>query len=47
QVGELTQAGQEIAAELEATEQRFAAKLGQASRVLESVAETLDQTSVL
>ena len=47
QVGELTQAGQEIAAELEATEQRVAAKLGQASRVLESVAETLDQTSVL
>jgi cell division protein ZapA len=47
QVTELTEAGQEIAAELEATEQRFAAKLGQASRVLENVAETLDQTSIL
>lgn len=47
EVAELTAAGQEIAAELEATEQRFAAKLGQAARVLENVAETLDQTSVL
>jgi cell division protein ZapA len=47
QVSELTQAGQEIAAELEATEQRFAAKLAQAGRVLENVAETLDQTSIL
>lgn len=42
QVAALTQAGQDIAAELESTESRFATKLAEASRVLEGVADTLD-----
>ncbi|QQR39705.1 cell division protein ZapA [Devosia rhizoryzae] len=46
-VAELTQAGQEIAAELESTEVAFAKKLNDAAKVLDSVAETLDQTSPL
>ncbi len=41
------QAGQEIAAELESTETAFAKKLNDAAKVLDSVAETLDQTSPL
>lgn len=46
-VAELTEAGQEIAAELESTEAAFAKKLNDAAKVLDSVAETLDQTSPL
>ena len=42
QVAELTQAGQDIAAELEDTEARFAQKLAEAAEALEDVAETLD-----
>jgi cell division protein ZapA len=47
QVAELTEAGQEIAAELESTEAAFAQKLVQAAKGLESVADSLDQTSPL
>jgi cell division protein ZapA len=47
QVSELTAAGQEIAEELETTEQRFAAKLSEAAKVLETVAGTLEQTAPL
>ncbi|NGP18427.1 cell division protein ZapA [Devosia aurantiaca] len=46
-VAELTEAGHEIAAELESTEAAFAKKLNDAAKVLDSVAETLDQTSPL
>jgi cell division protein ZapA len=46
-VAELSEAGQEIAAELESTEAAFAKKLNDAAKVLDSVAETLDQTSPL
>lgn len=42
QVAELTQAGQDIAAELESVETQFARKLGEAAEALEDVAETLD-----
>ncbi|WP_375599601.1 cell division protein ZapA [Devosia sp. Naph2] len=42
QVAELTQAGQDIAAELESVETQFARKLGEAAEALEGVAETLD-----
>jgi cell division protein ZapA len=41
---ELTRAGQDIAAELENTEASFARKLVDASRALESVADTLDSS---
>jgi cell division protein ZapA len=41
---ELTRAGQDIAAELENTEANFARKLVDASRALESVADTLDSS---
>mgnify|MGYP003145946965 FL=1 len=47
QVAELTQAGQDIAAELESTEAQFAQKLADAAEALESVAETLDGTASL
>jgi cell division protein ZapA len=47
QLAELSEAGQEIAAELETTEARFAQKLNDAAKALESVADTLDQTSPL
>lgn len=47
EVAQLTQAGHEIADELERTEQTFAAKLEDATRVLESVATTLDATAPL
>lgn len=47
QVAELTQAGQDIAAELESTEAQFAQKLADAAEALESVAETLDGTAPL
>lgn len=43
-VAELTAAGQDIADELETTEQRFATKLSEAAKVLENVADTLEQT---
>ncbi len=42
QVAALTEAGQEIAAELESTEAQFARKLVDASRALENVADSLD-----
>lgn len=41
---ELTRAGQDIAAELENAEANFARKLVDASRALESVADTLDSS---
>jgi len=47
EVAELTRAGHEIADELERTEQKFSAKLDDASRVLEAVASTLDSTAPL
>jgi cell division protein ZapA len=43
----LTRAGQEVAAEIEMLEERFAAKLDEAARKLESVAEALDETGPL
>jgi len=47
QVNALTQAGQDIAAELENTEAQFARKLGDAAKALESVAESLDGAALL
>ncbi|KKB76045.1 cell division protein ZapA [Devosia soli] len=47
EVEELTQAGHQIADELEATEQAFAGKLDQAARVLNSIAGVLDETAPL
>lgn len=47
EVAELTRAGHEIADELELTEQKFAARLDAAARVLENVAGTLDTTAPL
>jgi cell division protein ZapA len=47
QVAELTEAGQEIAAELESTEARFARKLDQAAKALENASNTLDQSVAL
>ena len=47
QIGELTQAGQEIAAELENTEARFAQKLVEAAKALEGVADSLDAAAPL
>jgi len=43
----LTRAGQEVSAEIEALEERFAAKLDEAARKLESVASVLDETGML
>ena len=43
----LTRAGQEVAAEIEALEEQFAAKLSEAARVIESVAGTLDEAAPL
>ncbi|MDB5586007.1 MAG: zapA [Devosia sp.] len=43
----LTRAGQEISAEIEALEERFAAKLDEAARKLESVAAALDDTGLV
>lgn len=43
----LTRAGQEIAAEIETLEERYATKLDEAARKLESVANVLDETGVL
>lgn len=47
QVAELTEAGHEIAAELESTEARFASKLDQAAKALENASNTLDQSVAL
>ncbi|MGV8853242.1 MAG: cell division protein ZapA [Devosia sp.] len=41
----LTRAGQEVAAEIEALEQSFAAKLLDAAKSIESVADILDDTA--
>ena len=41
----LTRAGQEVAAEIEALEGKFAAKLSDAAKALESVAITLDEAA--
>jgi len=41
----LTRAGQEISAEIEALEEKFAAKLSDAARALESVSSALDEAS--
>ena len=47
QVVTLTEAGQEIAQELEATERAFASKLDEASKVINSIAGVLDETAPL
>jgi cell division protein ZapA len=47
EVAELTQAGQDIAAELENTEARFAGKLTEAAKALEGVADSLDEAAIL
>lgn len=47
EVEALTQAGHQIADELEATEKAFAGKLDEASRVIESIAGVLDETATL
>ncbi|QYO76123.1 cell division protein ZapA [Devosia salina] len=47
QVAELTQAGQDIASELENTEAAFAQRLEDAAKALEDVADTLDQAASL
>ncbi|MDB5614874.1 MAG: zapA [Devosia sp.] len=41
----LTRAGQEVAAEIEALEEKFAAKLSDAAKAIESVASTLDDAA--
>ena len=43
----LTRAGQEVAAEVETLEEKFAAKLADAARALEGVAGVLDETAML
>lgn len=47
EVETLTQAGHQIADELEATEKAFAGKLDEASRVINSIASVLDETAPL
>lgn len=47
EVETLTQAGHQIADELEATEKAFADKLDEASRVINSIAGALDETAPL
>jgi len=47
QIAELTQAGQDIASELENTEAQFAQKLAEAAKALEGVADTLDAAVVV
>ena len=47
QIEELSAAGQQIAGEMDALEQRFAGKLEQAARSLEIVAGVLDETAVI
>lgn len=41
----LTRAGQEVAAEIETLEEKFAAKLSDAAKALEGVANTLDEAA--
>lgn len=41
----LTRAGQEVAAEIESLEHKFAAKLGEAAKALEGVAGVLDEAA--
>ncbi|WP_375452236.1 cell division protein ZapA [uncultured Devosia sp.] len=43
----LTRAGQEVAAEYDTLEERFATRLGEAARKLEAVATALDDTATL
>lgn len=43
----LTRAGQEVAAEYEALEEKFATKLSEAARKLETVATALDETGLI
>ena len=43
----LSRAGQEVAAEIEALEEKFAGKLSDAARALEGVAGVLDETAPL
>jgi cell division protein ZapA len=43
----LTRAGQEVAAEFDALEARWASKLGEAARKLETVATAIDDTATL
>lgn len=43
----LTRAGQEVAAELEALEDKFATRLNEAARVIEGVAGALDEAAPL
>lgn len=43
----LTRAGQEVAAEFDALEHRWASKLGEAARKLETVATAIDETATL
>lgn len=47
QVSELTQAGQDIASELEKSEAQFARKLSEAAKALEGVADSLDEAAIL
>lgn len=47
EVETLTQAGHQIADELDATEKAFAGKLDEASRVIDSIASVLDETAPL
>lgn len=47
QVAVLTQAGQDIAGELESTEAQFARKLSDAAKALEGVADSLDGAAAL
>ena len=43
----LTRAGQEVAAEIEALEDKFAARLSDAAKALEGVAGVLDEAAIL
>lgn len=43
----LTRAGQEVAAEIETLEEKFAGKLADAAKALEGVASVLDETAML
>lgn len=45
EVGRLTEAGQAVAAEYDALEQKFAAKLAEAAKAIEGVAGALDEAA--
>ena len=47
EVGMLTQAGQEVAAEIEVLENRLATRLSDAARALDGVADVLDEAAPL